>query len=378
MFNNWGINQLQHVHVRNSKKSLKYLQRIQNTEKERSTNSTGSVVAVTYMTHACNMNEGDMSQDPRPPPRITCQWTVAPLPDAGPAVIWGMRLGPCLSPDTLHLHSMLPVFTGMQARECPAHIGWAAHPREHRWPQPMCWQLPAAPTSSNHRKESKSQFSFMSKGSREQWSSLNLSSTVWAERTAHSRWVKVECPRLYYLPSVSSCSGTRQQKQREQHSVNYVGDLSARSLSPLSWASFSKSTRISEQSSHPAPETRRCPPVLVTRAPRLATHWRLSSNGMLVLPLCYFLFYIYKKIYKQRYQLAAVDIIITTCKWRHLPRAQEVIPVNIHTPSCLCARYLEIPATLSQQTCGIHEQVSSFWYILPYLSDGRSSLLQLD
>lgn len=331
------------------------------------------------MTHACNMNVGDVSQDPRPPPRITCQWTVAPLPDAGPAVIWGMRLGPCLSPDTLHLHSMLPVFTGMQARECPAHTGWAAHPREHRWPQSTCAgsfrQHPHPPTTERNPRANSASWARGVVNSE----ALLTSQVLCGLRGLHTlAGVKVERPRLYYLPSVSSCSGMRQQKQREQHSVNYAGDLSARSLSPLSWASFSKSSRISEQSSRPAPEPRRRPPVLVTRAPRLAAHWRLSSNSMLVLPLCYFLFYICKKIYKQRYQLAAVDIIITTCKWWHSPRAQEVIPVNIHTPSCLCARYLEIPVTLSQQTCGIHEQVSSFWYILPYLSDGRSSLLQLD
>lgn len=87
MFNNWGINQLQHVHVRNSKKSLKYLQRIQNTEKERSTNSTGSVVAVTYMTHACNMNEG------------VCLKTPGPHPASPASGLWPhcLTLGPRLS-----------------------------------------------------------------------------------------------------------------------------------------------------------------------------------------------------------------------------------------------------------------------------------------
>lgn len=327
------------------------------------------------MTHACNMNVGDVSQDPRPPPRITCQWTVAwrwacgylrnaagSLPQSwhaalafhAPGVHWNAGSG---VPST---HSL-----GSSSPGAPLAAVTAGSFRQHPHP-PTTERNPRANSASWARAAVNSE-------------ALLTSQVLCGLRGLHAlAGVKVESPRLYYLPSVSSCSGMRQQKQQEQHSVNYVGDLSARSLSPLSWASFSKSTRISEQSSHPAPETRRCPPLLVTRAPRLATHWRLSSNSMLVLPLCYFLFYIYKKIYKQRYQLAAVDIIITTCKWWHSPRAQEVIPVNIHTPSCLCARYLEIPVTLSQQTCGIHEQVSSFWYILPYLSDGRSSLLQLD
>lgn len=161
--------------------------------------------------------------------------------------------------------------------------------------------------------------------------------------------------------------------------MNYAGDLSARPPQPPELSILLQEHRdLWEQSSHPAPEARLCPPLSWSLEPH---GWRLTGGShqtVCSFLLCATSFSIHKKIYKQRYRLASVDIIITTYKWWHSPRAQEVIPVNTHTPSCLCVLYLEIPVTLSQQTCGIHEQVSSFWYILPYLSDGRSSLLQLD
>ena len=105
----------------------------------------------------------------------------------------------------------------------------------------------AAPTCSSRRKESKSQFGFISKGSREQWSSLNLSSTVWAERTAHSRlgswWDVPGCTVSLQFPPV-----LEQDCRNSESSTAWTMQETSQPapLSPQSWVSFSKSTGISE------------------------------------------------------------------------------------------------------------------------------------
>lgn len=215
-----------------------------------------SMVALTYMTQACNMNVGDVHCVSRPQAhsphhRASALWPHCPT--------LGLRLSEacCWVPASVltrctciprswcslgcRLRSAQHTLAGRDSR---------AHPLEHRWPQSTCAgsfrQL--QPTCSNHRKESKSQFGLISKGSREEWSSLNLSSTVWAERTAHFRWGHGGTSSQAVLSPFSFllfCDETEETARAAQHEL-CRRPLSPSPLSLPSWAFFSESTRISE------------------------------------------------------------------------------------------------------------------------------------
>lgn len=230
---------------------------------------------------------------PQAPPRITCQWTVAPPLMLGlrlseesgwvPASVLTRCTHPCSQCSLeCRLGSAQHTLAGQHIPGAgSAKITCVSWLKQHPHP-------PA--TERNPRANS---FRPGLKGS-EQWSSLNLPSTVWAERTALCMGSSGR-PRLYYLPSVSSCSGMRQQKQREQHSVNYAGDLSARSLSPWAEHPSQEQQDLRTEQPNPGPWAGR-----VLR-PGLEPHdWRLTGGSrqtaLLVLPLCYFLFYMQKNL----------------------------------------------------------------------------------
>ena len=196
-----------------------------------------------------------VSRDPRPAARITVlvhcdltarRWACGFLRHAAGSLPQSWHAAHAFHVPGVHWDAG----SGVPSTHWPVGTAELIHPLEHRWPQSTCAgsSRQLQPTCSNHRKESKSQFGLISKGSREEWSSLNLSSTVWAERTAHFRWGHGGTSSQAVLSPFSFllfCDETAATARAAQHEL-CRRPLSPPPLSPPSWAFFSKSTRISE------------------------------------------------------------------------------------------------------------------------------------
>lgn len=312
------------------------------------------------------MNVGDVSQDPQAP-------TPHHLPvDCGPTA-WCLGLPVILrnAAGSLPQSATLHIPCSQCSLECRLRVPSTLagqHPQGHRWPQSTCaGSFPAAPISQP-QKGIQEPIQLHEQGVVNS-EALNLQVLCGLKDTSLAG-VKVERPRLYYLPSVSSCSGMRQQKQRGSTAWTTQETSPARSQP---WAEHPSPRAAGSQNRAAVRPLSRSRPPSGHWAPRLAAHWRLSSNGI-VLPLCYFLFYICKKIYKQRYQLAAVDIIITTCKWWHSPSSGSHSTVNIHPflPVCTVlgntchtesARLVEF---MSRSAVSDTFSLSLWWQIFPF------------